>query len=252
VTADSTTARLRSQVLGDAGGLRYHARALRHHRAWAPFHAAVAGWLRGWEAAAVGGDLVLVGPSAGYALPAGWLGNFRRVLALEPDPLARFLLRRRPDAGALSFSPIDALTGADGLAALAAAAPGSALLFCNVLGQVPAPPGQGWRGLLERALADRTWASFHDVFSTERPPDDPSPRGFDRPPPLPDLLGAVWTGGVLEGFTHDTYRMGGDAPHAYACWALAPRQHHLVEWHAHQAPGDEGRTPVVAPADRGG
>jgi len=236
VTGDRTHARLPAQLLGDSGGLRYHLRALRHRPAWAPFHAAVAGWLRGWQVAAGGGDLVLVGPSAGYALPPGWLGGFRRVLVLEPDPLARFLLRRRPDAGALSFSPLDALGGADGLAALAAAAPGSAVLFCNVLGQVPAPAGQVWPVLLAQALADRHWASFHDVFSTERPPDDPSPLGFDRPPPLAELLGRVWTGGVLEGFAHDTYGIGGEAPHAYACWSLAPRNHHLVEWHAHPPP----------------
>ncbi len=71
---------LTDHLLSPTGGLVYHLRALRHRRGlWAPFHRAVANWLAGWQP---GRELVIVGPSAGYALPAGFLMRFERVTAL--------------------------------------------------------------------------------------------------------------------------------------------------------------------------
>ena len=79
---------LADHLLAPSGGLVYHLRALRHrHGLWAPFQRVVADWLAGWQPGRR--ELVIVGPSAGYALPAGFLRRFERVTALEPDPLAR-------------------------------------------------------------------------------------------------------------------------------------------------------------------
>lgn len=85
--------------------------------------------------------------------------RFERVTALEPDPLARWLLARRPDAGRLSVSRLDCLTTPDGLAQLAAAHPHAAVLFSNVLGQVAAPQTTG-ASLIAQHLAGHAWASY--------------------------------------------------------------------------------------------
>jgi hypothetical protein len=75
------------------GGLVYHLRALRYGRAWRPFRAAIERWLV--QVLPPGEQLVLVGPSAGHCLPLEHLRRFQRLVVLEPDAVARMLLRRR-------------------------------------------------------------------------------------------------------------------------------------------------------------
>ena len=221
--------RLHDHLLDPSGGLVYHLRALRHrHGRWAPFHRVLAGWLAGWQPGRR--ELVIVGPSAGYGLPTGFLARFGRVTALEPDPLARWLLARRPDAGRLGFDRLDCLAGTDGLARLAAAHPQAAILFSNVLGQLPAPGGD-WRPLLARHLAGHAWASYHDVISTAaRPKPGGEPAIITSDQDLETTLARFWPGGTIELNDHETFRLAGDRPHHYAVWQIARRRWHLVEW----------------------
>ncbi|MGL4407279.1 MAG: hypothetical protein ACRCTU_02685, partial [Zoogloea sp.] len=68
-----TLPRLPRLWLSTSGGLVYHLRAWRARRQWAAFHAQVAAWLAAWMPERH--RLVLVGPSAGYALPLGFLAR---------------------------------------------------------------------------------------------------------------------------------------------------------------------------------
>lgn len=226
---------LADHLLSPTGGLVYHLRALRHrHGLWAPFHRAVADWLAGWQPRRR--ELVIVGPSAGYALPAGFLMRFERVTALEPDPLARWLLARRADAGRLGFSRLDCLTRPDGLAHLAAAHPHAAILFSNVLGQVAAPAAD-WRSLLARHLAGHAWASYHDVISTTARPKPGCDHAITtNDQSLETTLTRLWPGGTIELSDHETFRLGGDQAHHYAVWQITRRRWHLVEWADHSGP----------------
>src|SRR3954464_11762272 len=79
--------------LNPAGGLRYHLRALGAGHDWRPFRAALASWLGKFEAPAA--HAVLVGPSAGFTFPDAFLSRFSAITVLEPDPIVRFLVRRR-------------------------------------------------------------------------------------------------------------------------------------------------------------
>lgn len=223
--------RLSDWIASESGGLRYHLRALSRRRAWAPFSAQVARWLAAWAPGRE--QLVLVGPSAGYTIPIGYLLCWRQVVALEPDPLARWLLSRRRDAAALSFARLDAIAGRAGLLGLQESWPTAAVLFCNVLGQVAAPEGASWGALLAELLGDRPWASYHDVLSTGRAPTVPTAHHVDAPPTLEALVQHFFGAGVIELVDHQTLGLGGAGPHAYVPWALSARQHHLVEWHAH-------------------
>lgn len=219
---------LRDQLLHPSGGLVYHLRALRHrHGLWAGFHRAVGGWLNDWEPGRR--QLVLVGPNAGHALPAGLLGRFDEVVALEPDPLARWWLARRPDARRLRFVARDCLARPDGLAGLASAFPDAAVLFSNVLGQLPAPGGS-WSGLLRRHLARQPWASYHDVASTERAPQCTTPLTLNGGDDLDATLARFWHGGTLTVSDHETFQLGGQGPFSYVPWPITPERWQLVEW----------------------
>jgi hypothetical protein len=207
-----------------SGGLLYHLRAWRHgDRLWTDFRAQVAAWLRAWQPRTE--TLILVGPSAGYTLPPDFLAAFHRIIALEPEPLARWLLRRRfPDAriefGPALRHPAELADHTDG-----------AVLFCNLLGQDWTDlPAETWRPELARALAGRSWASYHDLATTTRPPDHHATVELARAQPLDAILARFWRSGVLEIEDHERQGLFPDLPRAYTIWHLRPGSHHLVEW----------------------
>jgi hypothetical protein len=185
-----------------AGGALYHARALwGSRRAWRPFRAALAEWLVTWQTPS--SSLLLVGPSAGYCLTDALFTRFRDIAVLEPDPAARFLLRRRLrrlGVAETSFSSEDLLLGGtgdpSGLARALEREPERAVLFCNVLGQVrfllPEAAFESWverfRERVVPVLATRAFASFHDRLSGSVRPDFGSGMEFLHAPSDPELL----------------------------------------------------------------
>lgn len=223
--------RLAPHFADASGGLGYHLRAWRWRQMlWAPFLARTQGWLRAWTPPAE--ELVVVGPSAGYTLDAGFLARFRRVHALEPDPLARWLLRRRLPGIDWRFGTLDALSAVDGAAALAAEYPRAAILFSNVLGQAVEPALlPAWRVALGSALRQRHWASYHDVLSSAHPPLPPEDLEAGRLADATALARALYRAAV-EVIDHDTF---GLAPQnrQLACWRIAPARWQVVEWGQH-------------------
>jgi hypothetical protein len=211
-------------LLHPSGGLGYHLRAWRHADGlWRSFRRTVAGWLADW--APPTDHLVLIGPSAGYSLDDAFLARFSRITALEPDPLARWLFRRR-----FPGTRIDWAGALDDPAQLPRRHPDAAYLFCNLLGQTLQGSRTGWAATITDALAGQHWASYHEIVSTRQPPLRLAPLDLDRLVPLEDLLARVWPGGELEVVDHDTYGLCPDAPRRYAIWPLAAGQFHLVEW----------------------
>ncbi|MGB0127824.1 MAG: hypothetical protein WBP72_09305 [Rhodocyclaceae bacterium] len=207
-----------------SGGLGYHLRAWRHENGlWRGFRQTVAGWLADWAPPAR--HLVLVGPSAGYALNGAFLARFPRITAHEPDPLARWLFGRR-----FPGTPIAWAGALDDPAQLPQRYPDAAYLFCNLLGQTLLDGQTGWAAALAGALAERPWASYHEIVSTRRRPDRLEPIEMDRLVPLEDLLARFWHGGELEIVDHGTHGLCPDAPRRYGIWPLVAEQYHLVEW----------------------
>ena len=241
------TPRLSPHWLDASGGLGYHWRALRYRqRLWQPFAAQVGRWLDAWRPPTR--ELVLVGPSAGYALDAAFLARFARIVVLEPDRLARALLRRRfPDA-ALLAADVDAFALPHGPAALARAWPEAAILFCNVIGQrLDADTAPPWHAAQRAALDGHHWASWHDVFSAPQPPRQlPDPAGH---PDSSAAARALWAGMACEVVDHGTLGWGPAAQ--YALWHLAPGQWQVIEWVRH-APGGAALSPAGQPSARRG
>lgn len=231
---------LRDHLFHPSGGLVYHWRALHRRRLWTDFHRSVAMWLKDWRPRRA--QLVIVGPNAGYALPPGFLEGFADVVALEPDPLARWLLRRRHPDARLRFEPLDCLAEADGLARLAARFPDAAVLFSNVLGQIEAPAAS-WSALLARHLAQQPWASYHDLISTACPPVRTESFSLDEGASLEAVLARFWRQGEVRLTDHGSFRLSGRGPFAYALWQMAPDYWHVVEWATHTPTGGIPRTP---------
>ena len=225
--------RLSDHCCAASGGLVWHWRALRaRNTLWRPFRENLAEWLEAWRPAA--SRLILVGPSAGWTLPASLLARFDEVVALEPDPLARALLRHRFAGARLVFSRLD-LFAPGGLAALRQLFPGHALLFCNVLGQLsPEPGAQAWCETLRHSLADYCWASWHDLASSERPPDRCDRRSWPAGSSFEEVLAGAWRGGEIAVRDHGTLALAGQGAFETTSWSLHSGQHHLIAWVVHQ------------------
>jgi hypothetical protein len=162
-------------ALSATGGLSYHLIARRRARSsWAPFRTSVREWLAPWLARIGEGELIVFGPSAGWTLPLDLFAGFSRILFVEPDPIARFLLRRRlpPGMRCEFIARADLLPWTSShpgvFADLLARHPGAAVLFTNVLGQVPLIAKRtdfAARDEFLQALSSREWASYHDLYS---------------------------------------------------------------------------------------
>jgi hypothetical protein len=232
-----------------AGGLSYHLRALRFsERLWAPFRWPLGEWLLSWQPPEP--TLVLVGPSGGYNLQPFLLERFERVVILEPDALAHWIFRyrlsrvpleRRPR---LEFIQQDHLAfHPERLAPLLAELGPSAILFCNVIGQLRflldvddsrGPRTSSVKDAVRGAIAGRSWASFHDRVSGQLAPTIEEAVGSDHRWSSSELIDAAYYAGgeavdaaLLD---HDT---GGffpeHLPHVYFRWELEPGTFHLIE-----------------------
>jgi len=178
-----------SALISESGGLLWHAKALLRHRGlWSDFSNRVDRFLSDWRAELEFGGgprptgLILLGPSGGWCLPAkGFIDAFSEVIAVDPDPAARAIFKRRfkpsasqPTQAAGAFSQTwVASTFERVLPALLVRHPHHAVLFCNVLGQLRYQDKKTLEriefelGQIKLMLAGRHWASFHDRISGE-------------------------------------------------------------------------------------
>jgi len=228
--------KLRRHLFDDSGGVGYHLRALRHRRTlWAPFIAQVAGWLNAWRAPTA--HLVIIGPSGGYALDERFLQRFDRITVLEPDPLARLILRRRFPRLRIEHGELDCLSGREGPHWLARLYPGASLLFANVLGQTPVLAADArWADRLRTALQAHHWASWHDVLSAATPPLADIDRPLEPAADIPTLATRCWRW-PTEVSDHDSFGLVGRQD-GLALWHLSPAQWQIVEWGIHAPESD--------------
>ena len=224
-------------LLTPSGGLEWHARALvRRRHLWAGFRRELADWLATWQPETR--DLLVLGASAGWCLPDAFLARFRRIEAVDLDPLAPVLFRALHGkalaaAGtATGFARIDAL---DRLEPLLERHPGHAVLFANLLGQRrfhrrDADAVEVELAALGARLAGRRWASFHDRLSGRARDLDRAPEAFACAGRLGSEALARRVGAAGEWLDHLTT---GVLPEPVARrvmpWPLRPGRVHWIE-----------------------
>ena len=245
-------------LLGPTGGLFYHWTASRNARArWRPFRSQVRDWLSDWHRQWPSGiqELVVFGPSAGWTLPMKDLEALPRLTFVEPDPFARFLLRKRfasqlqkPE----SEKSIEILSDpkllpwfSDEVGAFEQfvdSRPQAAFLFSNVLGQIAlllshsqaASRLQPAQDEFLNALEGRVWASYHDLYSTQstHPPHltttaIPSFKGSEASTRISEI--ALATFPKAKALTdHETSWLSVGRRTEFALWPLSRKQTHLI------------------------
>lgn len=226
-----------------AGGVVYHLSALRHAKLWTDHCAATAQFLGAWQPPER--DLVLVGTSAGYSLPRALFERFPVVTIAEPDPVARRLFSRRFAAATVTWLDDDFLgprNGAmtiAGVAELRARFPSAAVLFCNVLGQLPilhdeadGPAFSRFLGQFEQALSGGSWASYHDRVSGPWPPQVGG-LSLDGAITTQALMNRLYAplrdGQALEYWDHQTGSIASSHPRQLWLWQRTPDAFHVIE-----------------------
>jgi len=215
-----------------SGGLFYHLRALRFRRRfWESHQSGVKAFLDSWNPTAK--SLTLIGTSAGYSLPTEWLNRFESITAYEPDGMARFLFERIHGLKPKWIKYRFPFHGADPIARLPK--DGSAVLFCNVLGQIEIPNTHRLQRSLELHLSDREWASYHDALSGEGIEFDLEDVGPGRAL-LPQMKEWVYvrsrTRGEIQINAHhapDLFKTTKALVFRYWQWRITPAQTHLIE-----------------------
>jgi hypothetical protein len=176
--------------------------------------------------------LVLIGPSGGYSLPRDWLSRFERVVAFEPDRIARRIFERRhrirPDwRGKFPFGKSGVLNEV--------APPDAAILFCNLLGQIEIRNPRVLGKWLRHELEGREWASFHDALSGDGIDFDTEDAGRSRAglETMKKWIHVRNPGrGRIEVLAHDAPELFREFPgleYRYWQWRLTPRRTFLTE-----------------------
>lgn len=227
------------------GGWSYHYLSWKYgNKLWRHYKIQVAKLLSNWRPFTE--NLILIGPSAGYALDASFLQRFQKITVYEVDGLAKYLFSKKFQHSNIVwkgecpiFKPQADINKA--LWAIRSENPNAAILFCNILGQWPLidPKSEEKLPILLKALndlyGDSRWASFHDLFSGELKRQQ---LNFNHLPELKiplvelqqiELLAQQLDFKLLS--DHLTFqRMSTSKAKTHFFWPLSPRQLHIMEW----------------------
>jgi hypothetical protein len=232
-----------------SGGFFYHLRAYRFkERYWSDHLQGVRGFLNSWNPSAK--SLILIGPSAGYSLPTEWLKRFDSVIAFEPDPMARLIFERRHGVRPnwirkrfpfRSSNPFEIFESR----------PGSALLFCNILGQLEFPNLDKMSQALQRHLIDREWASYHDAMSGQKIEFDleeakPKRSSFHEMKKWVYVKNPKATEVVVNAHqAPELFKKWDGLQFRYWQWRLTPENTHLIEGVFQERPTQSGQDGIT-------
>lgn len=210
----------------------YHFRASRYQNTlWENHRNQVTKFLNAWNPKE--DSLLLFGPSGGYSLSKEFLSRFKTIIAIEPDLIARRQFEKRfgfkPQWIKKSirfdrekdFEPFRDFKGA--------------VLFCNLLGQIPMASPEPVKKVLNRFLAGRSFASYHDALSGQDIEFD-----TEDAPPLKASLRQMreWiyiknekspTIQVNAHLAPDLFDAAPGLSFRYWFWKLSPKHSHLIE-----------------------
>jgi hypothetical protein len=236
-----------SKLFSPSGGVTYHLAALLFSKTlWSPFLVHVRSWLENdWHPEER--EILIFGSSAGWTLPASFLARFDRIVAVDPDPLAKWLFQKRfstafneKQVWLNTSAPLRAWSeqnSIEPMQAILSEYPNACILFSNVLGQVPLESksrSHGSSSLFLKALQTRTWASYHDLYSSAQ-----SPKSHSTEPEILSFLTRVFTS-IAEVIDHETQWLGAKN---FTLWRLSPKQTQVVGFVSHKRKESAGANP---------
>lgn len=228
--------------LTPTGGAFYHKKAQQFAAHWTEYKVHVEAFLTQWDC---GTDtLLLIGPSGGYSLPSEFLNQFKTIHAFDIDPAAKNQFFIQHNCDHLTWHNKDAFgveaqrISTQALAKILNQYPLASVLFCNVLGQLPlAAPRtfssplalKAFSAGLEKLLKGRSWASYHDIFSSQGAlPKDMLEKIYRIPPELVTV--AQRAQGSVEFTDHLTSGLFERANNKrYFFWQITNKDFHLIE-----------------------
>jgi hypothetical protein len=235
-------------LVGASGGIGYHLAALRYaSHLWQPFREDLARELVRRIPKPSETDLVLVGPSGGYCFEPAFLSSFRSILAVDIDPLAGAVLRKRAEKARFVrqdfFLKLEAAEwDLERWLFEIQAPPRATVLFSNLLGQLgflfdERRMAKIEGGLVQALGTNVPWISFHDRFSVKV---GISPRTFLEFPARPGSreLADAWTAKWVErggsfGEIHEheigEWVSAGRGAFRYFPWRLDSHRTQLIE-----------------------
>ena len=226
-------------ILHDSGGLTYHWRSLRFRgHLWEAHLKSTQAFLLEWNPDSK--VLYLIGPSGGYSLPRPWLKKFDRIIAIEPDPVARLIFTLRTGIWPSWIKTPFSFPSPDAVNSTFEA--GSAILFCNLLGQMDFDQDSGMNAqeALLRLSEHHPLASYHDVLSGDgfrfeyglSSPEIAAFRSKIDPEDLDPYISPQEGVTELDLHLHPAAYLFQDEPpftYQYWEWRLTEKQTHIIE-----------------------
>jgi hypothetical protein len=232
-------------IAGPTGGLAYHFNALRFRRhLWSPLLRDVRQWLEhDWNPKER--ELLIFGPSAGWTIPPSFLEKFEKVICVEPDPVARAILRLRfrKTRFEMISNPniLPWFSKADCFRNVLNQHKNASVLFANLLGQLPLL----WsvanvsrdRAVAARhdflsELRGRTWASYHDIISARAQINSTAPRMIEL---INTSTNETTQKIALQFFSentnvvdHETLWLSENYKTLFSTWEIRPGRNHVI------------------------
>jgi hypothetical protein len=215
-----------------SGGPIYHAKALLFkQKLWRRHREALQKFLEAWNP--VEKNLVLIGPSGGYSLPEDFLNRFERLIVIDPDPIARFIFAKRfsrETEWMMKFIDFK-----DPKPFFESLPPNSAILFCNLLGQIAFKNAAQTGAKLLDALQARNFASYHDALSGEDVDFDTELAPPGKRLTMNGMKGLVYPkvrSGTITLNSHqapELFQHAENLKYFYWQWQITPKRAHLIE-----------------------
>jgi hypothetical protein len=221
-------------TFNSSGGFYYHLKALRYkNNLWRPYQNHLHQWLKNVTFSK--SKLFLVGPSGGYSLKSEFLSQFSTIKVAEPDPMARYLLKRNHPGIYFQWSSKNHLKNSAAFKTLFDDNQDCQILFCNLLGQIPYFLNGFQESVLKEIksiLEEYEWVSYHDRISSCEP--------FKNMKPLGPKLDSISINGLVKEFWDNQKKievrdhLTGQLFNSfkgffYIPWVLDPRNSHLIE-----------------------
>lgn len=223
-------------MLSKTGGLIYHWRAFRYRNSvWAPFRQNISHFLDAWNPEEK--SILIIGASGGHTLPSDFLERFDEVLLSDPDPLARIVFRKNHPGVKSRWISEDLVFenkkyAPEKLTSYLKAHPDTAVLFANLIGQLPLINKDldqlklWWQSILP-TLSQHSWASYHDLFSFDLK-KSVFPDRIVQGPVLPVLIEWAKLGRIsVDIIDHGTSDLFEKSPESFV-WRISPYRIHII------------------------